>query len=569
MTDNFHRRTIEFDGTRADEDVVPCVLSTETPVDRYDYLEVLEHTDQAVDLSRAPLPLIESHDASRVNVGIVDGLRIVAGKLRGVVRFGKSARARELLADVKAGIVRGLSIGYQITATRREGNTLIATKWMPFELSCVAVPADTNAGFFRGNVSMTDTNTAGERNRVTEILAIGRIHKLTDMAEKAIADGLPLAEFRSQVLSTLASTQGRIEPGVDLSRREQKQYSVLRAINLQLDPMRATREGGLELEVSRELDRQAGTPARGIRVPMGTGRRDLTTSIGTGTSKAGYLVPTETHDLIDVLRAKMILTQLGVTRLTGLQGNITLPRKTAGATSYWVAENSAPTEGSLTFDSVSLTPKTAAAYVDFSRRFSIQSSVDAEAMVRNDLMEGMARVLDSAAIGSSVTNGPTGIRGTSGIGSVAGGTNGLAMNWANLVALQREVEIDNAAGANMAYLTNDKVKAKLLVTPRQSSGVEGNFLLNESGTIAGRPFITSNTVPSNLTKGSASAVCSAIFFGDWSQLVWGTWGNSFDLLTDPFTGSKEGTIRVVCFTDCDFGVRHPEAFAVCADVLTT
>ncbi|MDQ5880828.1 MAG: hypothetical protein QG616_658, partial [Pseudomonadota bacterium] len=47
------------------------------------------------------------------------------------------------------------------------------------------------------------------------------------------------------------------------------------------------------------------------------------------------------------------------------------------------------------------------------------------------------------------------------------------------------------------------------------------------------------------------------------------WGNAFDILVDPYTGSSAGTVRVACFTETDFGVRHPESFAVTVDVTTT
>lgn len=574
MQDILHR-VIEFDLGRAaaEGDEIPVTVSTDRPCDRDGYVEILRHDSAAIDLHRAPLPLITAHDMGQTPVGVVGNLRIEGGRLRGVAKFGRSVRARELLEDVRAGVLRSVSVGYRILETAWDATrtTLTATRWEPIEVSCVAAPLDPGAAFYRsisGVPTMTES-VSGERDRAREILALGAMHGQRDLAERAVAEGQPLEAFRGELLQKLSGGQRPLLPGVDLSRNEQRQYSVLRAIQLQLDPAKAAREGSLEIEVSRELDKQAGTPARGIRVPFGVGRRDLTTSVATGSAKSGYLVATETGELIDILRNKMILTQLGVTRLAGLQGNIVLPRKTTSATSYWVAENAAPTEGNLAFDSVSLTPKTAAAFVDFSRRFMIQSTVDAEQLVRNDLMEGMARLLDAAAIGTSSTFGPTGIRGTSGIGSVAIGTNGGAPTWAMLTGLMKEVEIDNAAGSNMSFLSNDKVAYKMRNTLRSSADTASSFLLGESGTIAGKPFVTSNTVPSNLTKGSATSVCSAVFYGDWSQLIWATWGNSFDLLTDPFTGSSAGTVRVTCFTDCDFALRHPEAMAVCVDVTTT
>src|SRR5699024_8529907 len=131
----------------------------EFAVNRGDYDEVLSHDPDAIDLTRQPLPLIEQHDHAKLNVGTVENLRIVGRKLRGVVRFGSSARARELWDDVKEGIVRSVSVGYRITEHVINGETLRATRWAPHEVSLVAVPADPDAGLNRSR-----SNTMSELN---------------------------------------------------------------------------------------------------------------------------------------------------------------------------------------------------------------------------------------------------------------------------------------------------------------------------------------------------------------------------------------------------------------------
>ena len=92
-----------------------------------------------------------------------------------------------------------------------------------------------------------------------------------------------------------------------------------------------------------------------------------------------------------------------------------------------------------------------------------------------------------------------------------------------------------------------------------------------------RPYCESNSsirlnrnanVPSNLTKGTSSGVCSAIIFGNFNDLIIGQWGGT-DILVDPYTGSGSGTIRVVVFADVDVAVRHAESFSATQDYLTT
>jgi len=75
-------------------------------------------------------------------------------------------------------------------------------------------------------------------------------------------------------------------------------------------------------------------------------------------------------------------------------------------------------------------------------------------------------------------------------------------------------------------------------------------------------------VPSDLTKGSTSGTCSAMIFGDFSQLMMGFW-SSPDVLVDPYTGGSAGNTRVIVLRDVDVAVRHAQSFAACLDYTTT
>ena len=153
-------------------------------------------------------------------------------------------------------------------------------------------------------------------------------------------------------------------------------------------------------------------------------------------------------------------------------------------------------------------------------------------------------------------------------GSVTLGTNGAAPTWQMVVDLVREVEIDNVDASSAAFLTNAQVKSRLARTPRQTSGIEGNFILQPPfSDLYGYPLSVSQQVPSNLSKGTGSNL-SALIFGVWSDLVIGQW-SGIDLMVDPYTGSSAATVRVTAFHDCDFAVRYPESFAECNEIITT
>jgi len=581
---------------------VSLAFSSEAEVERGFGVEVLDHSPGSIDstfIGSGRAPLLVDHDPAD-QVGVVEMVSLGSDRVaRAVVRFGKSKRAEEIWQDVKDGIRGNVSVGYVINEMvsdgKRDGREVYrATSWSPLEISIVSIPADTSVGVGRSmaetpnpevishspkvqimnevnNEAVRDDGMKAERSRVSSIMDLAARHNQRDLGESAVREGATIEQFRGALLDKVAQKPLNVDVEIGLSDREARSFSFVKAIRALSNPQdrRAQEDARFEFEVSESAAKKEGRDSRGITVPVDVLKRDLTTSIATGTSKAGNLVATDllAGSFIDVLRNKMVLNTLGATFLTGLQGNVAIPRKSSSATSYWVGENSAPTEGNLTFDQVTMSPKTLAAYVDYSRRLMLQSSLDVETMVRNDLAASIAVAMDSAAISGSGSNRPTGILNTSGIGSVTLGTNGGAPTWAMVTNLVKEVEIDNALTGAAAFLTNGQVKAKLSNTPKQTSGVEGNFLLGpDVNSIYGYPLVVSQQIPGNLSKGSGSNL-SAMIFGVWSDLLIGQW-SGIDLMADPYTGSNAGTVRIVAFHDCDFAVRHVESFAECNEIVT-
>lgn len=590
----FERQSIMDEQRRA-----TLAFSSEMSVDRGWGIEILDHSPESIDMEfigsgRAPL-LVDHEMADQV--GVVEQIALGTDRVaRAVVRFGKSERAEEIWQDVKDGIRSNVSVGYvinEMVSDGKKGDREIfrATRWMPLEISIVSIPADTSVGVGRyleapapapvadPTIIVKETKMADdikvERDRVAAILELASRHNQREFGEAAIRDGASIEQFRGALLDKVGSKPLSVSNEIGMSDKEVRNFSFVRAIRALSNPQdrRAQEEAAFEFEASQAAQKKEGRDSRGIMVPADVVYRDLTTSTATGTAKAGNLVPTDllAASFIDVLRNKMVLNQLGAQFLTGLSGNVAIPRKTAASSAYWVGENTAPTESTNApaFDQVTMSPKTLAAYVDYSRRLMLQSSLDIETLVRNDLATSIAVAMDGAAVAGSGTNKPTGVLNTSGIGSVTLGTNGGAPTWAMVVGLVKEVEIDNALTGAAAFLTNGQVKAKLASTSKQSSGVEGNFILGpDMNNLYGFPIMVSQQVPSNLSKGSASSTLSAMIFGVWSDLLIGQW-SGIDLMADPYTGSKEGTVRIVAFHDCDFAVRHPESFAECNEILPT
>lgn len=578
-------------------------FASETPYERYWGVEILDITPQAMRQSRlrTGANLLVDHD-SRDVVGVIESVEIGADRVaRAVVRFGKSARAEEVWQDVRDGIRRNVSVGYMIHKAQlveeRDGvETFRVTDWEPFEVSLVSVPADPTVGVGRSLESSLDagadadltataraaaaltlTTPSKEHSIVSDVTVDARNHAAeiskiakglpggAEMAMDAIQRGLTTEQFQAEALAKLATAPVRTAD-VGMSRAEVKRYSLIRALHALANPADAAaqRAAAFERECSDAVSSKLGKSARGFFLPHDVQKRDLV--VGTA-SAGGNLVATDllAGDFISLLRNAMVIMGMGTRMLTGLNGNIAIPRHSGAATAYWVAESGAPTESQQAFDQVTMSPKTVGAYTDISRKLLLQSSLDVEALVQQDLATVLGLAIQQAAInGTGASNQPSGLL-TLITPSVAGGTDGLAPTWAHMVELETDVSVANADVGTLSYLTNAKVRGKLKGTPKVAG--QNGFIWEGGDTpVNGYRAAVTNAVPSNLTKGTGTNL-SAVIFGNFADLLIGMWG-TLDLMVDPYSNSTSGTVRVVALQDVDVAVRHAESFATMVDAIT-
>lgn len=612
---------------------ISLAISSEEPVQRDSWfgdawMEILDHGKGAVMMDRmqSGVALLVNHDVTQ-QAGIVEGAAVGADKkLRGTARFSKSLLGREIEQDVRDGIRKDVSVGYRVmemVLEKRDKKTNVdtyrVTRWEPLEVSIVGVPADATVGVGRSadgdrgrtlpfiprtadrpqertmpdvaavpaepvvqRIEVKDPQAeAKERARVTEILSRGAEHGIhPDKIAAAVRDGMPLATFNESVFAELKERMGKpIQsggPSVDLSEKEAKTYSYARAI-LAMSGFIPMERAGLERAVSDDLEKRmasAGYSRRGsgFFFPSRLATRAGLDSGGTTTGAA--LKFTEPGEFIDLLRNRLQVVRAGATMLTGLQGPVSMPKLTAAAIAYWMAENSGTdaTASNATIGSVTLAFKTLIGYTSFSRQLlfsALSASVDAEQLVRDDLAKVHATAIDAAAV-NGASSGPQGVLTNTSIGSVTLGTNGGTLTYAKIVALETAIADANADVSNMTFLTNSKVRGLLRAIPvldttntaipvwTQTADGEGNVL--------GYRALVSNNVPRNLTKGTATTVCSAIAFGDWSQLFIGEWAG-FEIITDPFKLKAQGMIEVTSYQAVDVALRQTGAFAAIKDIL--
>ena len=582
-------------------------FSSEYPVKRYFGNEVLSHEDGAPDFMRLNdgAPFLFNHDPDKV-LGVVERAYLDDEKKRAYakIRFSRSDFAKQYLDDVKDGILRGISFGYSIDDAEQREDGIVATRWSVHELSLVSIPADPTIGIGRSLLSqessMPETSqpkattivnedpvaeqenrsavlTApiptpvmeeqtpnlevirseakkAEKDRVASISALGAQHSMGDLARQLIDGDNSLDEARAAFLEKIGTSQVEqpirstdvTSNDIGLSQAEVKNFSFVRALNFlanQNDPS-ARRQAEFEIEVGEAAAKQYERSSNGIVVPNEVLRRDL--NVGTATA-GGNLVDDVllSGSFIDLLRNRLAIAEAGVTTLTGLQGNISIPRQSSASTAYWVGESASPSESQPAVDQVNMSPKTVGAFVDYSRRLLLQSDISVETMVRNDLARVIALEIDRAAIyGTGSSNQPLGLTNTTGIGSQS--LTGVG-TFEELIGMETDVATANADAGSLRYIVNATTRGGLKFAKKDSGSGEFVFADNE---INGYPAIVSNQLANN-----------DVLFGDFSMMIMGMW-SGLDLTVDPYAGATAGTVRIIALQDLDIAVKQAGAFCL-------
>ena len=558
---------------------VRIAVSSETPVQRSFGMEVLDHSPESIDLSflnsgRAPLLL--DHDPEK-QIGVIESVELDGADrvLRSVVRFGKGALASEVFNDVADDIRGNISVGYNISKLERKGkDTYVARSWAPMEASIVSIPADVTVGVGRSadssnkpviktdfkeetimsedkvNVAELEANARNsDRKIVDEILALGSRHNQVELAHKAVADGADVADFRGQLLDVVSSSKAIDSQEIGLTKNERKQFSVMRAIRALANPNdRALQEeAAFEFDCSRAAAKQYGASPQGIMLPvdvMNGWQRDLNSADEHDLFGEDY----RGSEFIDVLRNQSSVMQAGARILNGLQGNVTIPKKLNAAQTGWVNTEGGDTgETEMTTGQINLTPKTIGGHTDVTRQLLIQSSMDVEAMVRDDLLQSLALSIDFAGLAGDGTGGaPTGIKNTTGINTQAFA--GVNPTFGEVVGMETSVAVDNALLGNLGYIMHSSMVGALKTTEKATGTAQ--FVVEPGGTVNGYKAVRSN-------QGAAGDA----YFGNYSDLIIGFFGG-LDILVDPYTHSKSGTIIVNAIQSCDVAVRHPQSFCL-------
>jgi HK97 family phage major capsid protein len=382
---------------------------------------------------------------------------------------------------------------------------------------------------------------------------------------RAITEGISVDEFRQRLLAALPEAKPLFTDSGQMIGESERQfrarsggYTVDGKYLGEFSVLKALREAsegrlsGIEKEFSDEFCRvnKRTREANSFTIPCNLPMRGTRVLNASSQTAGGFLVGTEVQGgmLIELLRNRLLVMQLGATNLSGLVGNVGIPKHATSGTAYWNAEQASTTDSDQSFGQLGLVPHTVTGRTKYTKQLLAQASIDVENFVRSDLLDTMAVARDLAYInGSGASGEPLGLMNISGLNTV---TFGGAPTWSKCIDCQKELKIDNVAEARLAYISTPATEAKWQTTVKVTN--QAVFLL-EDGKVGGKPFFSTNQVPSD-----------KVIFGNWSELIIADW-DGIEIVVDPYTAAatRHAIITISQMTDC--GVRHSVAFTVSTD----
>lgn len=567
----------------------------------------------------------DEHDPMS-QIGVIESARVDSDKVgRAVVRFSKGARASEIFQDVQDGIRQLVSVGYDRTGIvssekAADGRVTTRYRWMPTHIAIVPVPADTKAGVgrdksepaqvdspqtpitndtimaneakpevldektIRSQALKTDAERRKQIRTAADLLIKDRPdmrERLTELATEACEN--PEAnpkDFESTAMREIIRTKPakQLTPAdIGHDERDAEGYSLTRAIQNcitrnESTPDPETLEGDAHVKLSQ---RNLGFAPEGFVVPpwakishramSRSDRRRMSRDMQVGIfGQGGATVATELYTpIIEILRNKMVTDRLGVQTLAGLEGNVVIPRQTGAGTAYAVSEIAALTVSDQTIDQIAVAPHRIGAQGKYSKQLLLQSSLDVESFVRDDLLKVIAILWDRIVLnGAGAGDEPAGILNTPGIGSIIFNVPGTP-TYAELVKFKTQVATANADVGEMAFVSSPAVEGNLRGIAKLLAGAttvaatalwEGPFGPDSpDGVVAGFRAASTNQVANN-----------QVYFGVFSEVIRCLWGG-LDVVINPYSEDTNAKVRITLNTWGDLAIRHPQCFCVSAN----
>ena len=409
-----------------------------------------------------------------------------------------------------------------------------------------------------------------------------KIAELEAIRDIATAEGRDLSEAENQEVDTLLGGVDKLDDqikradkieanlrsaamnsGTPLGTKtpkEYKQWSLFKAIK----DFQNHNLTGVEAEMHKEATRN--NIISGLGIPVGLLGMEKRTNPQT-TADASEFIPTEVGEWLQTLQSKMVLGDLA-TFYSGLRGDVSLP-VLSGTQAAWATETANASDAATAVGGSTLAPKRLAAYMDISKAL-LHQNPQVETAIMTDLNRAVASAVENGAINGSGSSGqPTGLANASGVGTVASG----AATLAKMVEFETDVAVNNADVGRLAYVSSVKVRGKLKQTVGQPAvtatdgtdygyAYSGAPIWTADNTINGyQAFATTNCLDTFNTNQQGG-----LYFGAWSDMVIGQFGDSVDITICNFSQALAGSIRLVINSYWDVAVRRGGSFSKCEGI---
>jgi len=607
------------------EGTLDVAVASEAPIQRWFGLEVLRM--EGVNLTRAEPPaqipvLVDHENTCDSLVGTAERMYVDGDKLRAVIRLDNEGRGAEIARQIEARLLSGISIGYsvdRVSEDRNEPGTFYVEEWTPYEITITPVPADITVGIHRSKIKGSKKSMKAKRAKngsdakaMAELGSQYRDIGGEELACETIKAGGSERDLREAIMaaqqrrydeanaSIAASGKERPSADLGLSSGDVAGFSMARAMlavavrSGALLPAHGDPDYGHELAVmeaaSQAAERSGSRPVRSsFTIPgevltarheptMAIERRKLArmladkprqirTLLAGGAGSGAQIVADNlvAGSFIEKLYANSVVLPFA-TILPGLIGNVEIPRQTGSAVGYWMNESDQVTPTDLSLDQVTLTPKEVQSYTLVSRKLLIQSTPQADMLIRNDFARSIALAVDKAAIlGSGASNEPEGFDSQIPSGNVVDLAVGSAANtgaaptladFARAFGLVRE---GNAMG-QVHYLMRPRAEAYLMAAPKL--GGTDSAMIVENGMLADFGMVgTTTQIPVDTAAGSGTGLdLDAVFAAILADVLVGMW-SGIDVVVDPYSRLANRQIAFSGIQDLDIAIRHPESFA--------
>lgn len=254
------------------------------------------------------------------------------------------------------------------------------------------------------------------------------------------------------------------------------------------------------------------------------------------TAEGNDIVGTNLMAIEPALRAKNVLVQSGAKFMTGLSGNVQIPRLSPSNVG-WQNEVGQAVDGAPTFDNVTLTPHRLTCYVDLSKQLLMQDSLSVEEVIRQDIIAAITSKLEATILSADArtVSNPGGL--------MVGKTPTAVATFADICKLEAAVESAGVLNP-VSYVVSPSVRANF----RDMTKGKGMQLAYVDNSLDGATVLSTGNMKDK-----------HFIVADWTNLAIAQFG-SLDLTVDSYSQAVNGCVRLVINSYWDCQAIRPEAF---------